>query len=136
MLITALIVLLDTSPDPVQWLISTGGALGVILALLIIGRLHTQSEVDTLKTQIADLKKDIERKDRIIDRKDEMIQMIQLQVNGQAIPALTQSTQVLQAIPDAESRLVAALQESQRELAQTQLQLRQALAALPGDQHG
>lgn len=48
-----LLAALETaSTDPVSWLVNYGVA-GVVIALLVLGRLRTKAEVDGLKEQLA-----------------------------------------------------------------------------------
>lgn len=53
-----LTVLASQTPDPATWLLNYGVA-GVVITLLVLGRLRTKSEVDGLKEQIVQLHTDL-----------------------------------------------------------------------------
>lgn len=78
--------------DPVQLLLNTGIP-GIVVVLLITGRLRTQAEVERLEADNA-------RKDAVIASKDELISSLQAGINDKAIPALTMSTRALERIAD------------------------------------
>lgn len=80
-----LVPLADTpANDPLTWLVNLGVA-GIVIVLLVTGQLATKSEVNQLKAQI--------------ETKDRLIEAFQSQLTGHALPALAQSTRVLEAIP-------------------------------------
>ena len=89
----------DTS-DPLVWLVNLGVA-GIVIVLLVTGQLRTKSEVDHLLAEIA-------AKDRVIDA-------VQTQLLGQTLPALAQSTRVIEAVPASEAALVEELRRTQVE---------------------
>lgn len=91
----------SAAEDPFTWLINLGVA-GIVIVLLITGKLRTGKEVEYLLTEIA--------------AKDELIKAFQTQLMGQTLPALTRSTQVLEAIPTSERSMYDALSKSQEEV--------------------
>jgi hypothetical protein len=72
--------------DPLTLLTNLGFP-GVVILLLVVGKLRTEGEVKRLESEAA-------RKDQIIAQKDETILKLQAGLVDQAIPALTRSTQV------------------------------------------
>lgn len=79
--------------DPLTLLASTGIP-GVVIILLITGKLRTESEVKRLEGEN-------DRKDIVIAQKDEQIQRLQAGIVDQAIPVLTRSTELLGRITSA-----------------------------------
>ena len=77
-----------SSFDPLQMLASAGLP-GVVILLLITGKLRTESEVKRLEA-------DNERLHGIIATKDELIAALNSSIVDRAIPALTTSTHVLE----------------------------------------
>ena len=65
---------------------------GVIIALFISGQIRLKSEVERLYAELS-------KKDDIIALKDKQIEALQQGIVEKAIPALTRSTQVLEAMP-------------------------------------
>lgn len=94
------IVMATPGTDPFTWLINLGVA-GIVLVLLITGQLRTKAEVDHLMSEIA--------------AKDRVIEAVQKELLGTTLPALTQSTRVLEAIPASERALVDELRRAQSE---------------------
>jgi len=76
-----------SSFDPLTLLASTGIP-GVVIVLLITGKLRTESEVKRLEGEN-------DRKDIVIAQKDEQIQRLQAGIVDQAIPVITRSTELL-----------------------------------------
>ena len=91
----------SAAEDPFTWLINLGVA-GIVIVLLITGKLRTGKEVEYLLEEMA--------------AKDELIKAFQTQLMGQTLPALTRSTQVLEAIPTSEKSMYEALNKSQQEV--------------------
>lgn len=81
----------DTSTDPVAWLVNYGVA-GIVIVLLVTGQLRTKTEVTLLERQMA--------------QKDRVIEAFQQQLTSHTLPALAESTRVLEAIPSSESALL------------------------------
>jgi len=81
----------DAGTDPVAVLVNYG-AIGVMLALFVFGKLHSDREVTDLKKALAE--------------RDDLIRAFSTQVLGNTLPALTQSTRVLEAIPASETALL------------------------------
>lgn len=90
--------------DPFNWVTGLGFP-GVIIALLVSGYLRTKPEVDRLTADNA-------AKDAIIARKDEQIDALHATIAEQALPALAESTRVLEAIPDSETNLIQQLRRA------------------------
>jgi hypothetical protein len=78
--------------DPYNLLASTG-ITGTVIALLISGKLRTESEVKRLVSEN-------ERKDVVIKQKDEQIVSLQAGIVDQAIPVLTRSTSLLEKLAE------------------------------------
>jgi hypothetical protein len=78
--------------DPYSVLASTGIS-GIVVVLLISGKLRTESEVKRLVSEN-------ERKDTVIKQKDEQIVSLQAGIVEQAIPVLTRSTSLLEKLAE------------------------------------
>lgn len=85
------------SSDPVAVLINYG-AIGIMLAMFVLGRLHSDRELNDLKEQNAKLLESLTR--------------LQSSLTTNTLPALTRSTQVLEALPTSDIALVAELQRT------------------------
>lgn len=94
--------------DPVAWLVNLGVA-GIVIVLLVTGRLRTGKEVEHLLEEIA--------------AKDQIISAFQAQLTGHTLPALARSAQVLEAIPTSEHALMSQLRDAQREVADLAVRL-------------
>lgn len=86
-----LIVLTSSPYEPVAILINYG-AIGVMLAMFVLGRLHSDREVSDLK----------EQNKLLIDT----LTRLQGSITGNTLPALTRSAQVLEAIPSNDQALI------------------------------
>lgn len=84
------------SADPATWLIYNGGALGVIMLLVVTGQLRTKAEVNQLNARIVSLEAQL-------GQKDELIKAFQTQLTGQTLPALARSAQVIEHLPHNEA---------------------------------
>lgn len=84
----------DTVPsfDPYT-LLASAGIPGVVVLLLITGKLRTEAEVNRLVAENS-------RKDLVIAQKDEQIQSLQRGIVDQAIPALTRSTLLMETLTE------------------------------------
>jgi len=78
--------------DPYTLIASTGIP-GIVVVLLISGKLRTESEVKRLVSEN-------ERKDTVIRQKDEQIVSLQQGIVEQAIPVLTRSTSLLEKLAE------------------------------------
>lgn len=87
----------SASADPVAILVNYG-AIGLMLAMFVLGKLHSDRELNDLKEQNAKLL--------------EALTHLQGSLTGSTLPALTRSAQVLEAIPSNEATLVAALEKT------------------------
>jgi hypothetical protein len=107
-----LLIALDTGPttDPLAWLVNLGVA-GIVIVLLVTGKLRTGKEVDHLLEEIA--------------AKDQVIAAFQLQLTGTTLPALARSAQVLEAIPASDRALHQRLRDAQEQVAHLARQLEQ-----------
>jgi hypothetical protein len=88
---------LAADADPLLTIVNYG-ALGMMLVLFVIGRVHSDAEVKDLKRQ----------NDKLTDA----LMQVQASLTRQTLPALTRSAQVLEAIPESEASLVAELQQA------------------------
>ena len=95
-----LLTALDTTPttDPLAWLINLGVA-GIVIVLLVTGKLRTGKEVEHLLEEIS--------------AKDQVITAFQQQLTGTTLPALERSTKVLEAIPASDRALHLQLKQAQ-----------------------
>lgn len=76
--------------DPLQWLINYGIA-GIVIALLVLGRLRTKSEVDFItKAREEALARERE--------KDLALQAILAQLTNHTMPQLTQTAQIVERV--------------------------------------
>lgn len=91
-----------TVSDPFTWLVNLGVA-GIVIVLLVTGQLRTKAEVEHLLAEI-------EAKDKVIDA-------VQTQLLGSTLPALAQSTRVMEAIPANERSLMDQLARTQADAA-------------------
>lgn len=83
--------------EPVTILVNYG-AIGFMLAMFVLGRLHSDRELNDLKEQNAKL--------------IEALSRLQVAMSSSAVPALARSAQVLEAIPNNETVLVSELQKT------------------------
>lgn len=81
--------------DPIAILLNYG-AIGIMLAMFVLGRLHSDRELNDLKEQNA--------------RLTEALTALQSSLTTSTLPALTRSTQVLEALPQTERALVGELE--------------------------
>lgn len=88
----ALLLVLAATTDPVAVLVNYG-AIGLMLAMFVLGRLHSDREFNDLREQNAKLV--------------EALTTLQGSLTASTLPALTQSTRVLEAIPSSENALLA-----------------------------
>lgn len=97
-------VLAGTTPvsDPLAWLVNLGVA-GIVIVLLVTGKLRTGKEVEHLLAELA--------------AKDQLIAAFQQQLTGTTLPALARSTAVLEAIPSSERVMHQQLRQAQQEVA-------------------
>lgn len=95
------IILAVSNGDPVLILLNYGIA-GVMLLLFTTGQIRTKSEVNDLRTTIHD--------------QSRLIEAMRIQLTGQTLPALTRSTQVLEALPETEQALVMELRRTVQRL--------------------
>lgn len=84
--------------DPLSWLINLGVA-GIVIVLLVTGQLRTKSEVEHLLAEI-------EAKNKVIDA-------VQVQLLSSTLPALANSTRVIEAVPAQEQVLIDQLRRTQ-----------------------
>lgn len=110
-MILLIVIWATSSGDPVAILINYGGLVGAF-ALLIIGRLHTTGEVNALNARILALEKTVVDRDETIKAKDAILEAFQFQLTNRTVPALTRTSEVLEAIPQSESALAALLRQS------------------------
>lgn len=89
--------------DPLAWLVNLGVA-GIVIVLLVTGKLRTGKEVEHLLAEIA--------------AKDQVIAAFQQQLTGNTLPALARSTQVLEAIPASDRLLHQQVRQAQQEVAE------------------
>lgn len=112
-----LLVVLEASPvtDPVTLTLLNYGAFGAVILLLIFGKLHTHSEVLALQKQIdtqnTSHQQLIDEKNHDIERQRQIIEAVQLQITGHALPALRASAQVIESIPSSGSVLFSEVQK-------------------------
>lgn len=99
------------SPDPVTVIVNYGGLIGAFI-LVIIGRLHTSGEITALQNQIAALTAQVEERDDTIKAKDALLTGLAQALTQRTIPAMAQSSAVLEAIPAQESALAQLLREA------------------------
>lgn len=99
----------SVTTDPMAWLINLGVA-GVVIILLVTGRLRTKSEVDNLT-------KENERKDVLIDSKDAQIAALQDAIINKTIPAIAESARVLEVLPQSQRAVFSQLRRAQSEVA-------------------
>jgi hypothetical protein len=90
----------SAATDPLGWLVNIGVA-GIVIILLVTGQLRTKSEVMHLLDEIA--------------AKDKAIDAIQNQIMSQALPALANSTRVIEAVPNTEQALIEQLRKAQED---------------------
>lgn len=88
----------SATSDPLTWLINLGVA-GIVIVLLITGKLRTGKEVEHLLEEIASLK--------------QVLSATQAQLTGHALPALAKSAEALESIP---TNQLATVQEQVMEL--------------------
>lgn len=88
---------LAASSDPVAVLVNYG-AIGIMLAMFVLGRLHSDRELNDLKEINAKLL--------------ETLTHLQTSLTNSTLPALTRSTQVLEALPANDSALSMELQKT------------------------
>jgi hypothetical protein len=103
--------------DPLTWLVNLGVA-GIVIILLVTGQLRTKAEVEHLQ-------RENERKDKLLDAKDGQIAAMQAVITDKTLPALSRSTQVLEAIPRSETVLFAQLRRAQLEVTELTQRLEQ-----------
>jgi hypothetical protein len=104
--------MLDTgSPDPVTVIVNYGGLVAAFI-LVIIGRLHTSGEITVLQQQITALTKQVDDRDDTIKAKDALLAALAQSLSHQMIPAMAQSSAVLEAIPSQETALATLLREA------------------------
>lgn len=102
-------VLATDSFDPVTWLVNYGVA-GVVLALLVTGRLRSKQEVDGLTRQVA------EAEERARQAAIALQAMMQ-QVTTHTLPQLSQITRVVESLPERkESDLMNRLEDLARRI--------------------
>jgi len=89
-----LVPLAETAGDPIAILVNYG-AIGIMLAMFVLGRLHSDRELTDVKDQNAKLV--------------EALTSLQLSLTTSTLPALTRSTQVLEALPMSENTLMTEL---------------------------
>jgi hypothetical protein len=92
-----LVPLAASDADPIAVLVNYG-AIGLMLAMFVLGRLHSDRELNDLKEQNAKLLEALTR--------------LQGSLTTSTLPALTRSTQVLEAIPSSENALMSELQRT------------------------
>lgn len=80
----------DTATDPLSLLTGLGPA-GIIIVLLVVGKLRTEGEVKRLEVEL-------DRKDQVIEAKDAQLAALQDGIVGQAIPALTRYTDTVEQV--------------------------------------
>lgn len=84
------------TPDPTAWLINYGVA-GVVIALVVAGRLRTKSEVDGLKDALAEYRADL-----LAERSASAALVSQL--TNHTLPQMAQLADVLDRVPTVVSR--------------------------------
>ena len=106
----------NATEDPLSWLINLGVA-GIVIVLLITGKLRTGKEVDHLLDEI--------------EKKDEVIAAFQAQLTGHTLPAMARSAQVLEHLPTAERSVYAELRQMQTDIVDIANKLNSRLGELP-----
>lgn len=106
------------SADPLTILVNYGGLIGAFV-LVIVGRLHTSAEVDTLQKQVDALYKQLatkddqlEAKEDLLRAKDSLLTAMAQSLTQRAIPGMQQMSTVLEAIPSQETALAKLLREA------------------------
>src|SRR4051812_33851526 len=94
-----LAVMSSSTPDPVEWLVNYGVA-GVVIALMVLGRLRTKAEVDGLKEQNEQLRADL-----LAERGANAA--LVAQVTGHTLPQMAQLSEVLDRVPSAQAQVLA-----------------------------
>lgn len=89
------------SPDPYSVLLNYGFA-GAIIVLLALGIFRWKGEVIYLQQENKELR--------------DIVRNFQIQMTTQTIPAMERNVQVLEAIPDRESAMMADLKKTQNEM--------------------
>lgn len=97
LLAAAVAVLAADGVDPLTILLNYG-AVGLLLGLFVLGKVHSDSEVRELRAQNAKLA--------------DALAGLQTALTGQTIPALTRSAQVFEAMPESEVALMKELQRT------------------------
>lgn len=87
-----MLAVLQTTPDPVSWLVNYGVA-GIVIALLAIGRLRTKQEVEGLTKMLAD---SIERE----RQKDIALAALMQQITQHTVPQLADVGRLIEALPE------------------------------------
>lgn len=96
-MMTPLLYPLASTADPLAVLVNYG-AIGIMLAMFVLGRLHSDRELNDLKEQNAKL--------------TAALTQLQSSLTQQTLPALTRSTQVLEALPANDIALISELQKT------------------------
>jgi hypothetical protein len=113
-----LLIALEAAPvaDPLAWLVNLGVA-GIVIVLLVTGKLRTGKEVEHLLDEIA--------------AKDQVIAAFQQQLTGTTLPALARQAQVLEAIPTSDRALHKELLEAQAQVAELVQRMKELLPRDP-----
>ena len=106
--------------DPLALLINYGLA-GIIILLLVVGQLRTRAEVEAIKDASA---REVSNLTQINAEQNRLIIALQHSLTGGALPAMARSTQILEALPQAENTLLHEVENVRREMVELVDQVR------------
>jgi citrate synthase len=87
----ALLIALEASTDPLTWLINYGIA-GVVILLLVTGKLRTSAEVDNLKQALVQAREDLASRDKALHD-------LTVQITNNTLPSMNALADVIEAQP-------------------------------------